>query len=102
VYVPPAPPAAFHVVSEHVEAVEESHKPVRRRKQSDADGGDQSSALQLVETQAATPPPVVEDELPRRTKPRKRRGAAADSEPLMLVETQGTAETPHSDIPPTP
>ena len=79
-----------------------AHRPVRKRRQPGTEGSDQPAALQLVETQAATPPPIVADEPPRRTKPRKRRGAAADSEPLMLVETQNAGEATQSDTPPTP
>ncbi|MBC8022386.1 MAG: hypothetical protein H7Y14_04665, partial [Burkholderiales bacterium] len=45
-----------------------------------------------VETQAEVPGAAAEDDLPRRTKPRRRRSQAADNEPLKLVETQpGTA-----------
>ena len=102
-YVPPAPPAAFHAVSEHdaaaAAAEEEAHRPQRRRRQaSDATQGE--VALQLVETQAETPPLAAEDELPRRTKPRRRRGGPVEEAPLMLVETQGGTEQP--DTPPTP
>jgi hypothetical protein len=104
-YVPPAPLtafAAFHAVSEHDEVAEEAHRPVRKRRQPGVAGSDQPAPLQIVETQAATPPPIAEDELPRRTKPRKRRGASADSEPLKLVETQNVGEAPQADTPPTP
>jgi len=84
----------FHAVSEHDAVVEESHKPVRRRRHTQGDAPDQAPALQLVETQADAPAiaPVVEDELPRRTKPRRRRGGAAPDEPLKLVETQPGTE----------
>ena len=59
--------------------------------------------LQLVETHVDTPPPVVEDEeLPRRTKPRRRRGAQVENEPLMMVETQQPANAPQPPTPPTP
>jgi hypothetical protein len=54
----------------------------------------------MVETQMETPPPVAEEEeLPRRTRPRRRRGTAAPSEPLQMVETQ-PADNPQA--PPTP
>jgi hypothetical protein len=56
--------------------------------------------LQLVETQAEVAAPLSDDEFPRRTKPRKRRGGPVEDAPLMLVETQGGAEQP--DTPPTP
>jgi hypothetical protein len=42
-----------------------------------------------------------EDDLPRRTKPRRRRPASAANEPLLLVETQPGAEAPPTDNPPT-
>ena len=49
--------------------------------------------LQLVETQAeAVVPMSMDDELPRRTKPRRRRGSDVPNEPLKLVETQPGAE----------
>ena len=38
-------------------------------------------------------PSEPEDTLPRRTRPRRRRGGPAPSEPLQLVETQGDANT---------
>ena len=101
-YVSPAPPGAFHAVSEHdaaAAAEEEAHRPVRRRKQG-SDSAQMEAPLQLVETQAEAPPPVVDDDLPRRTKPRRRRGGAVEDAPLMLVETQGGAE--QTDTPPTP
>ena len=99
-FVPPAPPAAFHAVSEHdaAAAEEEAHRPVRRRKQADA--APIEAPLQLVETQAESPPLAADDELPRRTKPRRRRGGPVEEAPLMLVETQGGTEQP--ETPPTP
>jgi len=39
----------------------------------------------------------VEDELPRRTKPRRRRSGPAPAEPLMLVETQPNADAQRTD-----
>ena len=74
------------------------HRPVRRRRGSDEHGTNEPASLELVETQAPTTPLAMEDSLPRRTKPRKRRGGSSDSEPLMLVETQNDAQ--HGDAPP--
>jgi hypothetical protein len=95
--IPPVPPAAFHAVSEH-DAVagsdSEPHRPVRRRRhgaETEASVGE--AQLQMVETQAPTTAPVIEDELPRRTKPRRRRGGSTQEEPLQMVETQPGAET---------
>jgi hypothetical protein len=59
----------------------------------------QEAPLQLVETQAPSVEATVEDEAPRRTKPRRRRAEPAPSEPLMLVETQPGAET-RNEAPP--
>jgi hypothetical protein len=83
-------------VSEHDSVAEEAHRPVRRRRHGPAQEAEQPPALQMVETQAAPVPAVaVEDEAPRRTKPRRRRGGVEPSEPLMLVETQpGTEARP--------
>jgi hypothetical protein len=92
-------PVAFHAVSEH-ETVpdEDGHRPNRKRRHAGAaEGGE--APLQLVETQAATPAPAMEDELPRRTKPRRRPQSAAVNEPLQLVETQATAEPAPPDAP---
>ena len=105
---PPAPapvpvhhgePVVFHAVSEHDGLTEEeAHKPVRRRPRQ-ADAPPEVPSLQLVETQAETVAPVAtpDDEPPRRTKPRRRRGDGLPNEPLMLVETQpGTdGDRPH-------
>ena len=94
--IPPAPPSAIHAVSEHDASAEESesHRPNRRRRQgTGAEASSATPSLQLVETQAPTTAPIVEDELPRRTKPRRRRGAASQDEPLQLVETQPGAQT---------
>lgn len=91
--VPLAEPAVFHAVSEHQDS--EAHRPVRRRRHHDEAGAAPAQApLMLVETQAETPAPVVEDELPRRTKPRRRRNAQVQAEPLTLVETQGKPAEP--------
>ena len=89
---------AFHAVSEHDAVVEESHKPVRRRKDH-AQATAQEPSLQLVETQVEVQPAALapDEGLPRRTKPRRRRGGPTESEPLMLVETQPGAETVRSD-----
>ena len=100
---PPAPapvpvqhaePVAFHAVSEHDGVTEEdAHKPVRRRPRH-ADAAPEVPSLQLVETQAAVVVPEMsaEDEAPRRTKPRRRRGSEQPNEPLKLVETQPGTE----------
>jgi len=84
-----APPAAFRSVSEHDEVVEDSqsHRPNRKRHASDDAPAPQE--LQLVETSSSAPVAApVEDDLPHRTKPRRRRAQAMDAEPLKLVETQ--------------
>jgi hypothetical protein len=96
------PQVVFHAVSEHdAAAADESHRPVRRRRQGDPEATPQPTALQLVETQVEVAPPVVlEDELPRRTRPRRRRGSAEASEPLKLVETQPGAEGARPDSQP--
>ena len=49
--------------------------------------------LSVEDAQAAPSAPPMEDELPRRTKPRRRRGGAAPEEPLQMVETQPSAES---------
>ena len=100
--MPAAPAVVFHAVSEHDAAVEESqHRPMRRRRQDHAQGEAAPPALQMVETQAdaPAPAPVVEEELPRRTRPRRRRGGEIANEPLKLVETQPGAEA-HPDSQP--
>jgi hypothetical protein len=92
------PPVAFHAVDELQDA--ERQRPVRRRR-AEASGPAVSEPLQIVETSSAVPEaPVLEDELPRRTKPRRRRGGAVESEPLMLVETQpGAPSAPGENSP---
>jgi hypothetical protein len=45
-------------------------------------------------------PSEPEDDLPRRTRPRRRRAGPAVPEPLQLVETDGNAKA--GDNPPTP
>lgn len=97
-----SPPLAFQAVSQHDEFADEPHRPNRRRKHHASDEAPQETALQLVETQAAPQPVVMEDELHRRTKPRRRRGSQTASEPLQLVETQPSTETSSPDTPPTP
>ena len=94
-------PVPFQAVSEHdqLEAQDEAHRPNRKRRQPDPKPVEQSS-LQLVETSVPAPPPEeLEDTAPRRTKPRRRRGGPAPSEPLQLVETQH--EEPRQDNAPT-
>jgi hypothetical protein len=101
--VPPAPAAAIHAVSEHDGAEEDSHRPTRRRRKAgDEEQEAQASGLQLVETSSAPVPAAVEDELPRRTRPRRRRSGAEAPEPLQLVETQGVPEGQLPDNPPMP
>lgn len=92
--VPPAPPAAFHAVSQHDEVADETHKPVRRRRQGAEGGGlQEAQPLQLVETQVEVQPITLESDEPRRPVRRRRRGGgSAESEPLMLVETQQPAD----------
>lgn len=96
--MPPAPPAAIHAVSEFDDSAEEAHRPARKRRQSEA-AAPAPAALELVETRSeAVAPAMVEDDFPRRTKPRRRRGGEVANEPLQLVETQPGSET----APPTP
>ena len=88
----------FHAVSEHdqVESADEAHRPSRRRKGEHASA--EKQPLQMVETQAPVQmAPDAEHDLPRRTKPRRRRGGQAAPEPLQLVET--THEEPRQDNP---
>jgi hypothetical protein len=98
----PVSNVVFHAVSEHDAVADEAHKPVRRRRHEPADGESDAPTLQMVETQPNAPvaPAVQEDELPRRTRPRKRRGGQAVDEPLMLVETQGSTEGNRPDSQP--
>lgn len=78
-------------MSEHDSVADEPHRPVRKRRQDE--GASQAEVpLQLVETQVEAAPISVDDDLPRRTKPRRRRGAPVENAPLMLVETQGNTE----------
>ena len=96
-------PVAFQAVSEHNEGDDEAHRPQRRRKHAASEQASQQSELQLVETQLDAPVvQAVEDDLPRRTKPRRRHSMPMEAEPLKLVETQSTAETPRPDNPQTP
>jgi hypothetical protein len=97
----PAPEVVFHAVSEHDAVVEEAHRPVRRRRHEHAQP-EEAVSLQMVETQAdaGVAAPAQEDELPRRSRPRKRRGGPVASEPLMMVETQPGAEAPRADSQP--
>jgi hypothetical protein len=96
-------PVAFQAVSEHDESeAVEMHRPQRRRKHSASDQATQQSELQLVETQLDAPAAqAVEDDLPRRTKPRRRHSAQTPTEPLKLVETEGPAESQRPDNTPT-
>jgi hypothetical protein len=45
-------------------------------------------------------PVMVEDEFPRRTKPRRRRSTPTDTGPLQIVETAPGAEVANPDSPP--
>ncbi|HXZ49568.1 MAG TPA: Rne/Rng family ribonuclease [Usitatibacter sp.] len=101
--VPAAPAVSFHAISEHDEVVEEPHRPQRRRRHPAAEAAAvEQPPLELVETQSApTEAPASEEDLPRRTKPRRRRAAAADSGPLQLVET-AAGEGPSGEVPPAP
>jgi ribonuclease E len=91
-YSSAALPRTFQAVSEHDAVEEEAHRPQRKRREAARDATQQPE-LQLVETQVEAAPIPVEDEAPHRTKPRRRRSGPAEAEPLMLVETQGGAET---------
>jgi len=95
------PPRSFQVVSQHDEAAEEAHRPNRKRRDPGSPLAAAEPALQLVETQAEPQPAVMEDELPRRTKPRRRRSSQSEGGPLQLVETQPTAEGSGTDSAPT-
>jgi ribonuclease E len=89
-FAPLAAPVAFREVSQHDESGDEaqSHRPQRRRRHG-AEPAEQPQQLQLVETQAESfSDPPAEDDLPRRTRPRRRRSHAAVEEPLQIVETQ--------------
>lgn len=99
---PLAQPVSFHSVSEHDDS--EAHHPVRRRQRRGGEGRAPETPLQLVETQAAAPPIELEDELPQRTKPRRRRSTPTESGSLKLVETQSSeaATPPQADTPPGP
>lgn len=99
--VPPATfapsPVAFHEVSQHDGS--EIHRPVRKRRHEAGSSAEPAVELQLVETQSEKVQAVafVEDELPRRTKPRRRRSAPEESGPLQLVETRGDTLPPAQD-----
>jgi ribonuclease E len=100
-YSSAAPPREFQAVSEHDAVAEEAHRPQRKRREATHDAS-QPQPLQLVETQAEAPPIAIEDDAPRRSKPRRRRSGPVEAEPLMLVETDGNADTPRADGAPTP
>ena len=87
-------PVAFKAVIQHDDAEDaDAHRPQRKRRHG-SDEANQAQQLQLVETQVEAAPLPVEDELPRRTKPRRRRSGSAEAEPLKLVETQASTESP--------
>jgi hypothetical protein len=100
-----APPATYQVVSEHDKAVEEAHRPVRRRRHEAAPPAP-AEPLQLVETAAEriAPPPAPEEDLPRRPVRRRRHALAgqAPAEPLQLVETAPGAAASGEGSPPQP
>jgi hypothetical protein len=85
-----APLGGYQPLVQHEDT--ESHRPVRKR-QSEGQGAP-DEPLQLVETAAAVVMAPVEDELPRRTKPRRRPTAVTTQEALQLVETAPGTEAP--------
>jgi hypothetical protein len=86
-------------LSQHEDEVTEQHRPVRRRHAHD-ESASAPEPLQIVETAgAAVEPATFEDELPRRTKPRRRRSVAIESGPLQIIETEAGAEATPSDNP---
>ncbi len=94
---PVLPHVEFHAVSEHEDNQETAphHRRQRRNRAGESGSAPVQTPLQLVETQAEVPPAstLEEDDLPRRTRPRRRRNAPTDTGPLQLVETQ-PGETP--------
>ena len=98
---PLAATVAFHAVSEHTEAETELHRPVRKRRERTAEERAAEAPLQLVETQVEAQPIAIDDELPRRTKPRRRRAAPLESGPLKLEETQWQPEDGAHAVSPT-
>ena len=91
-------PVAYSAISEHGDEAE-APRPNRRRK-AGGSAAPVADSLQLVETSAPVPQePQLGDALPQRTRPRRKRGAQAESGPLMLVETQGGQDTPQGDKP---
>ena len=88
-------------MSEHDAVEEEIHRPARRRRNPESEASAPAipaqASLELVETRSEVVIAVpTDDDLPRRTKPRRKRGGTAASEPLQLVETQPGAE-PQAD-----
>jgi hypothetical protein len=100
-YSSAALPRTFQAVSEHDAVAEEAHKPQRKRREA-AHEAEPPQGLQLVETQVEAAPVHAEDELPRRTKPRRRRSGAVEAEPLKLVETQAGVDAQQTDGAPLP
>jgi hypothetical protein len=88
------PPATYQLISQHDDGEVPPPRPVRRRRSAES-GVAAPEPLQLVETQPSPlqTQPVFVDELPRRTKPRRRREVAIDNAPLQLVETQAGGST---------
>jgi hypothetical protein len=91
------PPRSFQAVSQHDEAEDTAQRPNRRRRQHAADEVPVAAPLQLVETQAAPESLSLEDSLPKRTKPRRRRSSQLANEPLQIVETQSSVEASGGD-----
>jgi hypothetical protein len=83
------PPATYQLVSQHDDGEASHPRPVRRRRHAEVPSAP-AEPLQLVETEPAKVQvqPAFVDELPRRTKPRRRREVVIDNAPLQLVETQ--------------
>ena len=101
VYVTPTPLTTYHAVSEHDAAGDsEALRPVRRRKHGDGESSEKPP-LQRVETVAEAPTLASDDDLPLRTKPRRRRGGSVEAAPLKMVETLPGQEPP-PETPSTP
>ena len=98
VYSSAPPPRTFQVVSEHDQVEPPQPQRPNRRRHHEPSASSQAQDLQLVETQQPVAQPASTDEdQPRRTRPRRRRGGAAPAEPLQLVETQGDAQAAGED-----
>ena len=96
----PVEHVVFREVSEHGEGGEAAQRPQRHRKHERAEQPAEQPPLQMVETSVETQPvSAPEDDLPRRTKPRRRRGGTNVSEPLMMVETKDSPQSPDATGP---